>query len=91
MCRESRAGDPGLLRSGGWNGHITFWEIIVIQFVWSSEKPIMCLEQKLSGSDLCPIKRASHSLSDDAVTTARKKVFVFPSNEIHKYITVSTV
>ncbi len=37
---------------------ITFWEIIVIQFVCSSEKPIVCLE-KLSGSesDLCPIKR----------------------------------
>ncbi len=38
---------------------ITFWEIIVIQFVCSSEKPIVCLEQKLSGSesDLCTIKR----------------------------------
>ncbi len=38
---------------------ITFLEMIVIQFVYSSEKPIVCLEQKLSGSesDLCPIKR----------------------------------
>ncbi len=38
---------------------ITVWEIIVIQFVCSSEKPIVCLEQKLSGSesDLCSIKR----------------------------------
>ncbi len=38
---------------------ITFLEIIVIQFVCSSEKPIVCLEQKLSGSesDLCPIKQ----------------------------------
>ncbi len=56
---------------------ITVWEIIVIQFVCSSEKPIVCLEQKLSGSesDLCPIKRASLSLSlsDDAVMTAGKK------------------
>ncbi len=38
---------------------ITVWEIIVIQFVCSSEKLIVCLEQKLSGSesDLCPIMR----------------------------------
>ncbi len=38
---------------------ITFLEIIVIQFVCSSEKPNVCLEQKLSGSesDLCPIKQ----------------------------------
>ncbi len=73
---------------------ITVWEIIVIQFVCSSENPIVCLEQKLSGSesDLCPIKRGiSLSLSDDAVTTAGKKIFVCPSNEIHEYVTVSTV
>ncbi len=58
---------------------ITFWEIIVIQFVCSSEKLIVCLEQKLSASesDLCQIKQGI-SLSDDAVTTAGKKIFVCP-------------
>ncbi len=44
---------------------ITVWEIIVIQFVCSSEKPIVCLEQKLSGSEsnICPIKRGISLLS----------------------------
>ncbi len=51
---------------------ITVWEIILIQFVCSSEKPIVCLEQKLSGSE--SDDQAGHlSLSDDAVTTAGKK------------------
>ncbi len=66
---------------------ITFWEIIVIQFVCSSEKLILCLEQKLSGSDLCLIERGI----SDAVTTAGEKIFDLPSNEIHEYVTVSTV
>ncbi len=43
--------------------------IILIQFVCSSEKPIVCLEQKLSFSVLCPIKRGiSLSLSLSPMT-----------------------
>ncbi len=57
---------------------MTFWEMTIIQFVYSSKKPIVCLEQKLSGSALCPIKWGI-SLSDDAVTTVgEKKIFVHP-------------
>ncbi len=55
LCPELTA----VYRLSNITTQITFWEIIVIQFVCSSEKPIVCLEQKLSGSesDLCPIKR----------------------------------
>lgn len=71
---------------------ITFWEIIVIQFVCSSEEPIVCLEEKLSGSDLCPIKRGiSLSRWWSSNDSGEKKIFVCPSNEIHEYVTVSTV
>ncbi len=49
----------GVYRLSNITTQITFWEIIVIQFVCSSKKPIVCLEQKLSGSDLGPIKRGT--------------------------------
>ncbi len=44
---------------------IKFLEIIVIQFVCSSEKLIVCLEQKLSGSesDLQHVRSSGASLS----------------------------
>ncbi len=61
---------------------ITVWEIIVIQFVCSSEKPIVCLEQKLSGSesDLCPIKALSLSLS---LTGGKKSLSVHPMKSMN--------
>ncbi len=50
----------------------------------SSEKPIICLEQKLSGSHLCPIYVSLWWRSNDR----GEKIFVCPSNEINEYVTV---
>ncbi len=61
---------------------ITVWEITVIQFVCRSEKPIVYLEQKLSGSesDLCPIKQR---ISLSLMTGGTKSLSVHPMKSMN--------
>ncbi len=68
---------------------LIFWEIIVIQFVCCSKKPIVCLSKNYLV--LIMFDQAGHLSLSEMQYDRGEKIFICPSSEIHEYVTVSTV